>query len=262
MDRCRGLRFLAHFAVVLSCTTLLTAIATEDHPGSPAHAATGCAPAKLIGVRGSGDETDPRQLGVLVGPLYDGLAARLPQPSLLAYYGLPYPASAIAGVTLAAFNDTYLASKNTGRDQLRRYLRTETAVCPREKLVIVGYSQGAQVVADAFSKKAGKLPARVRRQVVAIELFGDPTFSSSEGFDRGTYSIERNGVLGPRDQGELTSVSSKVRSWCRADDVICQIPGSAAEHDASRYLAEFEADAVGFLIQRLGTLVVPTPSSG
>ena len=215
-------------------------------------AAPTCTQAQLVGVRGSGDQSDPRDLGDLIGPLYNSLAAQLRDPSSLSYYGLPYPDQAIDWSVYASFNATYQNSKDQGDADLTNYLESTASSCPNEKLIVVGYSQGAHVVGDVFSRgTVGALGGKVLNNVAAVELFGDPRFNSREPYDRGSFNVGRNGLLGARTPGDLTALGTKVRSWCRGGDIVCQGPGSAANHEPTKYLGDYGAQAVDYLLNVL-----------
>lgn len=54
-------------------------------------------------------------------------------------------------------------------DVIRRLQEQDTA-CPKEKFVLVGYSQGAGVMHSA----ASRIPASIQQKIVAMVMFGDP----------------------------------------------------------------------------------------
>ena len=65
-----------------------------------------------------------------------------------------------------------------GVDELTKVLEIEHEKCPDTRLVLVGYSQGAQVIGDTLSQQ--KLET-IRKQIVYVALFGDPKLSMPEG---------------------------------------------------------------------------------
>jgi hypothetical protein len=86
------------------------------------------------------------------------------------------------------------------------------------KLVLVGYSQGAQLTADVFQRT---LTAAQRKQIVAVVLFGDPYFNGGDRtVDRGSFSGRRDGLLGKR--ATFTPETTLVLSYCHSHDPICQ----------------------------------------
>lgn len=259
-----SLRWLALESVCVVVACAITSIGlvnpaeaasrSELIPVRSVSAPSACTPVKFVGVRGSGEQGDPRQLGELTGPLYDALVARFGDRAI-GFYGLPYPAHAIDWRVFESYNVTYQRSKNRGRDELRDYLRAEVAACASERLLVVGYSQGAHVVGDVFSKKVGQLSPNVLGKVSAVELFGDPRFNSRESFDRGSFTLGRNGLLGARSPEDLDSVSTKLRSWCRQRDLVCQGPGDLSDHAASKYLRAYRDSAVHFLVSRVERII-------
>lgn len=89
-------------------------------------------------------------------------------------------------------------------------------------LYLVGYSQGAHVVGDAYQEK---LTAYQRSRVAAIAMLGDPGFRGSEDEppNQGNYSHRLNGIY---DQiGTVRRIGSaaapKFRSYCAKGDPVC-----------------------------------------
>src|SRR3954471_22448022 len=107
---------------------LVTALA-----GEPARAdwppASGCADVEVIAVRGTNESTP---IGVL-GYLAYGITTTT--PLTVDTYGLPYPATS-----------DWVNSVNAGKSLLAQRLTTQSAACPDQRFVLLGYSQGAWVV--------------------------------------------------------------------------------------------------------------------
>jgi cutinase len=61
-------------------------------------------------------------------------------------------------------------SKIEGVSKTLSHVTAQAAACPNQKFVLVGYSQGADVMHSA----AVKLPADLHPRVVAVVMFGDP----------------------------------------------------------------------------------------
>ncbi|SOD72565.1 cutinase [Jatrophihabitans sp. GAS493] len=85
------------------------------------------------------------------------------------------------------------------------------AACPNQKIVISGYSQGAQIVDEAFGidmtgtinggPPTAVLPASARSHVAAVVLFGNPL-----------------GSIGKKVTGPYASVT---KEWCASGDPVC-----------------------------------------
>lgn len=72
----------------------------------------------------------------------------------------------------------YYENVARGVDELTKVLEIEHDKCPDTRLVLVGYSQGAQVIGDSLAQQ--KLET-IRKQIVYVALFGDPKLSLPEG---------------------------------------------------------------------------------
>ncbi|RGP73999.1 cutinase [Fusarium sporotrichioides] len=147
---------------------------------------TPCRPVTLIYARGT---TQAGNVGdsAAVGPiLFNNLASRIGLNNL-AVQGVTYPAN-VAG---------FLAGGDAVGSRTMANLITQAASkCPSTKIVISGYSQGAQLVHNA----AGMLSASVTNRVTAALTFGDPKRSEAFG----------------------TIPSSRTRVICRSGDGICE----------------------------------------
>ncbi len=146
------------FAAALVSTGLL-------YPAPPATAQS-CAAVDVVVARGT---QEPGYLGSEVGdPLYGVLSDRLPMSTTA--YRVNYPAD---------LTDTY--SIGDGSADLVAHLAHQAAVCPEQRFVLVGYSQGAAVVHTALGTGATlDVPGAVRvdgdlgSRVAVVLLFGDP----------------------------------------------------------------------------------------
>lgn len=113
----------------------------------------------------------------------------------------------------------YHDSVEDGKEWLRDEIRTVVADCgARTEILLVGYSQGAQVAADVYQRD---LTSQEWDQVAGVALFGDPYFNPADGVvGRSTYSRSRSGLLGRRSR--FGAPSGRVLSYCHAHDPICQ----------------------------------------
>ncbi|MEU4692690.1 cutinase family protein [Actinoplanes sp. NPDC023714] len=165
----------------------------------------GCADVQVLGARGT---TERPGFGVLLGPLADRITDDLPQT--VRATAVDYPAS---------FN--YTASVRQGVRDLTAKVASTSASCPDTQFVLMGYSQGADVVGDAI---AGGLETG---NVAAVLLFGDPTFTAGEPFN--VTNGNRSGVF-PRGRGRLAAVADRTQSFCNRNDRFCQGGTSLAAH--------------------------------
>ncbi|KAL4728273.1 hypothetical protein ACLX1H_005015 [Fusarium chlamydosporum] len=146
---------------------------------------TPCRPVTMIYARGTtqaGNVGDPAAVGPL---LFNNLASRIGLNNL-----------AVQGVTYAANVAGFLAGGDAaGSRTMANLIARAASQCPSTKIIISGYSQGAQVVHNA----AGMLSSSVTNRVTAAVTFGDPKQSQPFG------SIP----------------SSRTRVYCRSGDNIC-----------------------------------------
>ncbi|KAF8247673.1 cutinase-domain-containing protein [Wilcoxina mikolae CBS 423.85] len=109
-----------------------------------------CAPITVIYARGT---TETGNVGIVAGPpFFDALKKALGDV-------------AVQGV--AGFLE---GGSSSGAKFMAEMVRTAMKACPTTKIVLSGYSQGAQVV----HKAAGMLSEKEQKGVVGIVVFGDP----------------------------------------------------------------------------------------
>lgn len=94
-----------------------------------------------------------------------------------------------------ALLDPYVESETEGVGNLTEMVTSYQACCPDSQIVLMGYSQGAQVTADFLCgrSEAGfttteAYASSVADAVSAIVLMGDPSFVKGLSWDRGNAS--------------------------------------------------------------------------
>ena len=177
-------------AAALGALTLTIPPAAAADPVTEA-----CAPVESVFARGSGEILRDKE----ADRFESQIRARLSSPATLHQYelgdggvdGFSYPAVPVgtdrgwesiwntigAGIT-GGGGSTYGDSVNEGVDELNAYLTKRAAACPDAHFVLGGYSQGAQVVGEAYNEK---LSDSLRGRVVYQALFGDPKLFLPEG---------------------------------------------------------------------------------
>ncbi|MET7771856.1 cutinase family protein [Nocardia sp. NPDC005366] len=154
-EKWRPIRAFAVVALVAGATSLGATAWAND-----------CAAVDIVVARGTGE---PGWLGSVVGdPLYGELAQALPVDSTA--NAVIYPA------------DLRVASSAAdGTADMVDHLVRQSADCPDQRFVLVGYSQGAAVVHGVLGTAlvAGipgvhTLPVYAESKVAAVLLFGDP----------------------------------------------------------------------------------------
>jgi hypothetical protein len=178
-------------------------------------------------------------MGQVATDVFDRLSASFSSSGhTLAHSGVQYLAASVPSVITSLnpasnpFSPTfqpslYNASESDGVNKLNLtlasyFLRT-TCTAP---VILAGYSQGAEVVMDAYNA----LAPQYKRRVAAIALFGDPLFNQRASIDVGTFSQRTSGrgALGVRPLPSPDLVS-KTRSYCLFQDPICNMGTNTIE---------------------------------
>jgi cutinase len=166
---------------------------------STATAAT-CADIDVVAARGT---FEPGTLGLIVGdPVYSALQKKLPGKNLSSYK-VNYPA------------DLSLTSAAQGNADLVDHVKSQAVACPNQRFVLVGYSQGANVVDNSIgissdgavvgSPIVATIPAALEPRVAAVLLFGNPIRALGKSVT-GTYQ-------------------SRTIDFCAKGDPICESGG-------------------------------------
>jgi hypothetical protein len=145
------------------------------------------------------------------------------------------PGSTAEFVDYPATLTNYPQSESDGVVAMRALVNNYIANCPATApLVLMGYSQGAQVTLDtlvgqqvgAFPPNASisdSLPDSTLSQVAAAVVMGDPTFVPGESFHVGNAT--QHGLF-PREQSNIdrfqrTGLADRVVSYCDFNDPYC-----------------------------------------
>ncbi|MGH4030326.1 cutinase family protein [Actinomycetota bacterium Odt1-20B] len=179
---------------------------------------------------------------------------------------LPYPASAVDWPDWLPGDwgpDDYWTSMGKGRDKLVEEI-SFYASCPnRPTLILLGYSQGAQVIKNALVSDSVKGNKRNSDEIGAIVNVGDASR------DNGQIGMGQNGQMRTLNPDYSTGVADITRGGlmqrltvpdpfpgflgdgryfdvCRTDDAVCNeqaTPGS--DEWKNRWLGDFAASAMG-----------------
>jgi cutinase len=132
-------------------------------------AAAPCTNIDVVSARGT---NEPGTLGWVVGdPVYSALKNRI-RGKTFTSYPVNYPA------------DLSIGSASRGNTDLVNHLRSQAASCPNQQFILVGYSQGANVVDNSMGISSdgalvggpitATIPAAIEPRVKAVLLFGNP----------------------------------------------------------------------------------------
>ena len=201
--------------------------------GSESPASATCSEFEFIGARGSGqsagDYTDSPTsklgMGEEVYDVYSDLQLRL-GPGRMTGYGVEYPAVGDDADILGALNlppwiGDYHESVDDGYDDTLQHINDVLESCENTFFFLVGYSQGAQVLADVVQD----LSPQQLGHVAGAAFFGDPYFNSKSWASQ-TSTSDHDGILGIRSYGTPRPeypeyMRGRLFSYCHGADPIC-----------------------------------------
>jgi hypothetical protein len=205
---------------VLGVGPLLIAVPT-------ASAAVSCPPAKLFYAAGSNGDQKPNlalaeEISKIGAVNFEQVAVEYPAVSI--FSASPGELLNGAGAFLRVGDvGAYHDSVEAGKKKLRELISEVVATCGSQtRIILSGYSQGAQVAADVYQAMDG---AGEGSRIYAMVLFGDPYFNGgSAGRGSSTGDLRHrtgiHGGLGLRPG--YGRYRRAVRSYCHRRDLICQ----------------------------------------
>ncbi|KAK3302032.1 Acetylxylan esterase At 0.90 angstrom resolution [Chaetomium strumarium] len=157
----------------------------------------------------------------------------------------------------AAGGEAYSASVAAGIEAVVRQTGEFAERCPGSRVVMHGYSQGAQIMDDAFCggpdlpsfNSTGRrlVPAAVANSTVAIILMGNPRHVDGLPFNVGNATA---GGFAARPVGfRCPEFQDRIRAYCDSPDPFCSNGNDPATHQG--YGQEFGQDALQFVITKM-----------
>ena len=203
------------FARILGIALVVACALSTAPVVMPVAFADPCPDVEVVFARGTGE---PPGVGGAGQAFIDSLTAQVPGKSVNVY-PVNYPAT-----------PNYVDSARAGAADAGAHIQNTVASCPKTKIVLGGYSQGAGVM-DMTSHQ---LPPQVANNVAAVALFGNPQSSYSK-----QLSDNQIPAINP-------SYGSKTIDICLPDDEICAEGGNILAHlgyvpDATNQAATFVA---------------------
>jgi hypothetical protein len=201
-----------------------------------------CADYMILDSRGSGSALEPTQM---MEHFVGKLRALLPSKKIK-FEANPYPAVGVFSwpwnpseilnglgaffkfAQVGAYHDSVVTGKNWLSAEISRVILAD----PKVKIILLGYSQGAQVAGDVYQNTS-------RANLIGAVLFGDPYFNGSDSeHDRVMGGLTgRNGILTQPPSQPRPHFIGHVLSFCHPHDLICQGPTQAVHllHDHENY---------------------------
>ncbi|KAK3935715.1 acetylxylan esterase precursor [Diplogelasinospora grovesii] len=174
---------------------------------------------------------------------------------------------------------SYANSANAGTAAVASAVNSFYSQCPSTQLVLVGYSQGGQIMDNALcgggdsgagiSSTAVPISAGAVNMIKAAIFMGDPRYVAGLPYDVGTCTAQG---FDARPTGFSCPNASKIQSYCDSADPYCCTGSDANVHQG--YGAEYGQQALTFVNSKLSstsaggsggsttTTSPSTPSSG
>jgi cutinase len=218
-------------------------------PSAARPAVTGCSDIEMIGARGSGE--DPKGGASYATAPYDGLGPEVWTSWQRALGGVQYLLTVKETVVhYPALGVEYLFPHSGYVSRVRKWMAgvavgkkvvvgritADAAACPKQRYVLIGYSQGAQVMHEALSALLKK-PTLLRR-IAFAELLADPDRSPDQGTSSaGTATLKSSGIdtwLRHLSRQQAMPIPALVRlrvvSLCDKTDLVCDFSKWTLSH--------------------------------
>jgi cutinase len=209
----RNIALLLGVMVAVAVAMTWALVDTHHPPVGP------CPDVEVVSARGT---DQPPGVGINGQAFIDSLRSKLPGRNI-GVYAVNYPAS-----------DDLVKSPLVGADDARDHVEATVAQCPNTRIVLSGYSQGANVI-DRITEK---LRPEVADHVAAVAVFGNP---------RSAFASKMVG-------SQLPTISPLYRpktiDLCMPDDPICSEGTNWSAH-ALYIQSGMTTQAATFVAQRL-----------
>jgi acetylxylan esterase len=205
-----------------------------------------CATVNLIVARASTEAAGDGAIGALAEEIQKGVKATVSQQAV------NYPAAL----------SPYEPSVTAGDKAIKAQLEEEASKCPSAKIVLLGYSQGAQIVGDVLGGGGGNksvdgagdgpatapAAASATSHVVGVIQYGDPRRIPNQSFDVGTDK-GATGIFPRLSTQSLSAFSADIQSYCDTGDPFCAKGLNLNAH--LTYVEKYDKTADKFIIGRL-----------
>ncbi|EME47060.1 carbohydrate esterase family 5 protein, partial [Dothistroma septosporum NZE10] len=169
------------------------------------------------------------------------------------------PGSTAEYVVYPATLTDYFNSESDGVVAMRKLIDAYVAKCANAPLVLMGYSQGAQVTADSLvgqqvvafpanSSVDQPLPDSTLQSVAAVVMMGDPSSNLTESFHVGNAT--KNGIFPRKNVASFadTGLASRAKSYCDAGDPYCASGNFSMLSVHLGYVQEYGSAATTFVV--------------
>jgi len=232
---------MAKFTIATLLSFIAFASSTPiDSALKPRQSSTTCATGvHIIAARGTGEAPGEGEIGSLATMI----EAAIPGSDSVA---VNYPASVVP---------TYESSEEAGTAAFTSMIESYVSICPNTKIVLLGYSQGAEAALDSLCGTSSAtftptapLPANYASHIVAVVTYGDPAHTYPESYDAGTST--HNGDSPRTTTKDCTASASKIRSYCDTGDPFCDEGDNILVH--TEYFSKYNTAATAFVVSKAG----------
>ncbi|GAP84754.1 putative carbohydrate esterase family 5 protein [Rosellinia necatrix] len=145
----------------------------------------------------------------------------------------------------ASYSPTYCESVQAGVKNGKAQINAYAKRCPNAKLVLTGYSQGAEVLGDILGGAGGSyfgcsqansspldMQSTAHKNIKAITFFGNVRHVPNQPYNTGTAANVGAGIY-PRTGSSLNNLnkySNKIQDYCLANDTVCGGGGDGSAH--------------------------------
>lgn len=201
-----------------------------------------CQDVVWVGARGSGEPSEAEEggaatlgMGTPVSAAFAGYRARV-SDRRVAYWPVDYPAEAISGdLVTAAGRRAYFKGLDVGITDILLVIASRRRLCPQERYVFAGYSQGAMVVHRTLFQIADRKLLPERRILGFVLIADGDQLKDQRGLNLGTAgngSGRSEGIswINPKAAGETykpvarripTAYRDRTISVCDENDIVC-----------------------------------------
>jgi len=177
------------------------------------------------------------------GEVATAVAAQIPGSGSVA---VDYPASIIDPIYPSSVSDGI-------KDTINKIHAYVDACGSASRIVLIGYSQGGNVVTDTLAggvDKPAPIATSYSQYITAVTVFGDPSFTAGQSFDVGTST--NDGIFAREEGGSslalLNTYASVIQSYCNSGDPFCASGTDEDVHSAE--VDDYASAAAAFIVAK------------